>query len=145
LTADRLLVDIEAMEGFHHSGLSWEGDKTMVPVNKAHTATVNRIVRRYRGRIGSALDVDIETDEGIVEVETEATIGRGIRQLKKFRGPVYLAVTNNEALPEALRATGRSRIGVMDPRGNIVKPAGTRERAAIERNGTRPKRRQPAG
>jgi hypothetical protein len=113
----------------------------MVPVNKAHTATVNRIVRRYRGRIGSTLDVDVETSEGIVEVETEATIGRGIKQLKKFRGPVYLAVTNNEALPEALRATDGSRIGVMDPRGTIVKPARTRGRAAKDRNGAKAGRR----
>ncbi len=113
----------------------------MLPVNKAHTATVNRIVRRYKGRVGSTLDVDVETDEGIVEVETEATIDRGIKQLKKFRGPVYLAVTNKEALPEALRATDGSRIGVMDPRGNIVKPARTRGRAARDRNGARASRR----
>ncbi|HEV2970817.1 MAG TPA: hypothetical protein VGY55_12675 [Pirellulales bacterium] len=93
----------------------------MVRGNKAHTTTVNRIVRRYNGKSG--LDVDVETPEGIVEVETEATIGRGIRQLKKFHGPVYLAVTNREALPEALRATKGSRIGVMDPHGNIVKPS----------------------
>ena len=114
----------------------------MPPENKAHTATVNRIVRRYSGKLGSALDVDIETDEGIVEVETEATINRGIKQLKKFRGPVYLAVTNNEAL----RATNGSRIGVMDPRGNIVKPARTRGRgAAKERNGARANGRHAVG
>ncbi|HEV3416056.1 MAG TPA: hypothetical protein VG056_04565 [Pirellulales bacterium] len=91
----------------------------MLRGNKAHTTTINRIVRRYNGKSG--LDVDVETPEGIVEVETEATIRRGIRQLNKFRGPVYLAVTNREALPEALRATAGSRIGVMDPHGNIVK------------------------
>jgi hypothetical protein len=118
----------------------------MPPENKAHTATVNRIVRRYSGKLGSALDVDIETDEGIVEVETEATINRGIKQLKKFRGPVYLAVTNKEALPEALRATNGSRIGVMDPRGNIVKPARIRGRgAAKERNGARANGRHAVG
>jgi hypothetical protein len=97
----------------------------MVRVNKAHTTTVNRIVRRYRGKPGEDLDVDIESPDGIIEVETEATISRGIKHLKKFRGPVYLAVTNKEALPEALRATRGSQIGVMDPQGNIVKPSNT--------------------
>jgi hypothetical protein len=95
----------------------------MGPANKAHTATVNRIVRRYGGREGLELNVDIQTSDRTIEVETEATIGRGVRQLKKLAGLVYLAVTNKEALPEALRATHGSHIGVMDPQGNIVKPA----------------------
>jgi hypothetical protein len=115
----------------------------MVRENKAHTTTINRILCRYKGTSG--LDFDVQTSEGIVEVETEATIRRGIRQLKKFRGPVYLAVTNREALPEALRATAGSRIGVMDPHGNIVKlsdgdgaQAGS---AATELNGSNGDRR----
>jgi hypothetical protein len=98
----------------------------MMRGNKAHATTVNRIVRRYSGKLGLELRVDVEVPEGIIEVETEATISRGIRHLKKFRGPVYLAVTNREALPEALRATTGSRIGVMDPQGNIVKPSQTK-------------------
>ncbi len=93
----------------------------MTSGNKAHSTTVNRIVRRYSGRPGLDLRVDVEAPEGIIEVETEATIPRGIRHLKTLRGPVFLAVTNKEALPAALRATDGSRIGVMDPQGNIVK------------------------
>jgi hypothetical protein len=95
----------------------------MTRVNKAHTATVNRIIRRYAGASAWDINVDIRTSEAIIEVETEATIHRGVRRLKTFEGPVYLAVTNREALPEALRATNGSHIGVMDPQGNIVKPA----------------------
>jgi hypothetical protein len=95
----------------------------MARVNKAHTATVNRLIRRYGGSSAWDLNADIRTAEGIIEVETEATISRGVRHLKTFEGPVYLAVTNREALPEALRATNNSAIGVMDPQGNIVKPA----------------------
>jgi hypothetical protein len=114
----------------------------MLRGNKAHATTVNRIVRRYRGKPGLDLSVDVQTPEGIIEVETEATISRGIRRLKTFRGPVYLAVTNREALPEALRATDGSRIGVMDPQGNIVRPSGQRRRQATS-NGNRRKRRAP--
>jgi hypothetical protein len=92
-------------------------------VNKAHTATVNRIIRRYAGASAWDINVDVRTADAIIEVETEATIQRGVRRLKTFEGPVYLAVTNREALPEALRVTNGSHVGVMDPQGNIVKPA----------------------
>ena len=100
----------------------------MLHGNKAHATTINRIVRRYHGKPGLELDVDVQTPDGIVEVETEATISSGIKHLKRFSGPVYLAVTNKEALPEALRATDGSRIGVMDPQGNIVRPSRQRRR-----------------
>jgi hypothetical protein len=107
----------------------------MLRANKAHATTINRIVRRYRGRPGLELDVDIETPDGVIEVETEATISRGIKHLKRFGGPVYLAVTNKEALPAALRATDGSRIGVMDPQGNIVRPSRHRREASPDSNG----------
>lgn len=112
----------------------------MVRDNKAHTTTVNRIVRRYSGKLGLELEFDVKTSKGIVAVETEATISRGIRQLKRFHGPAYLAVTNKEALPEALRATDGSGIGVMDPQGNIVKQAIRPART----NGHRPRNGQRA-
>ena len=131
-------------EGFHiFATLSWEGDWHMTRGNKAHSTTVNRIVRRYSGKLGLDLRVDVEAPEGIIEVETEATIPRGIRHLKTFRGPVFLAVTNKEALPAALRATNGSRIGVMDPQGNIVKPPEISRRSdAAAGNGNGKRRRQ---
>ena len=67
--------------------------------------------------------MDVRTADAIIEVETEATIQRGVRRLKTFEGPVYLAVDQPRALPEALRVTNGSQVGVMDPQGNIVKPA----------------------
>ena len=80
----------------------------MLQGNKSHATTINRIVRRYHGKPGLELDVDVQTPEGIIEVETEATdLESGIKHLERFSGPVYLAVTNKEALPEALRATRR--------------------------------------
>ncbi len=102
----------------------------MVRGNKAHTTTVNRIVRKYSGKLGRDEQVDVRTSKGMVAVETEATISRGIRRLRRFHCPVYVAVTNKEALPEALRATNGSRIGVMDPQGNIVKQSERQRRTA---------------
>jgi len=98
----------------------------MPHANKAHTATVNRIIRRYGGTTGYGQNIDIQSAEGLIEVETEATIGRGLRRLKKLGGTAYVAVTNKEAIAEALRATRGSAIGVMDPQGNILKPAEVR-------------------
>ena len=61
----------------------------MPRANKAHTATVNRIIRRYGGTTGYGQNIDIQSTEGLIEVETEATIGRGLRRLKKLGGTAY--------------------------------------------------------
>lgn len=50
--------------------------------------------------------------------------------LSAFCALNHWAVTNNEALPEALRATDGSRIGVMDLYGNIVRPSRHQPREA---------------
>jgi hypothetical protein len=93
-------------------------------VNKAHTTTVNRLLRRYAGTMSPDGEVDIQTAIGLIEVETGATISDGVRNLKQRPGPAFLAVTNREALAAALRAVRGSRVGVMDPQGTIIKPAG---------------------
>lgn len=95
----------------------------MLKLNKAHTATINRIARRYGVSIPPENRSELQTPHGLVEIETAATVGRRIRLLKKHDGPVYVAVTNKEALSDALRAASGTRIGVMDPQGNIVKMA----------------------
>ena len=89
--------------------------------SKSHATTINRIARRYSGRVNPIEGPDIQTHEMIIEVETQATLHQGLRYLKACQGPVYLAVTNMEALPDALRVTHGTPIGVMDPKGNILK------------------------
>ncbi len=95
----------------------------MARVNKAHSATLNRIVRRYKGKTGFENDVDVQTVFARIEVETEATVVRGVRRLQKLGGPAYIAITNREAIPTALRAVHGTPIGLMDPQGNIVVPS----------------------
>lgn len=92
-------------------------------LNKSHTATINRIARRYGVAVRLDDRCEVHTRHGLVGIETAATVARRIRSLKKHEGPAYVAVTNKEALIDALRATEGSRIGVMDPQGNIVKMA----------------------
>lgn len=91
--------------------------------NKAHTATVNRIARRYNLKFNEGDGVDFQTDEIAIDVETTATLDDGLERLLQISGPAYLAVTNMEAVQEAIRQTQDTPIGVMDPKGNIIKEA----------------------
>lgn len=95
----------------------------MYQTNKAHATTVNRILKRYGGKFNVYAGPDILAQDMVIEVETPATLRRGVRELKKFPGPSYLAVTNKEAIEDALRLTHGTHIGVMDPRGEIIKRA----------------------
>ena len=67
-------------------------------VNKAHTATLNRICQRYGVEPSEKADFDIKTDGLIIEVETTASIQEAVERLREQRGPVYIAITNKEGL-----------------------------------------------
>jgi len=90
-------------------------------VNKAHTAVLRRIAKRYGGVIGQDGQPDIEAENLSIEVETEATLAEGISRLLPLAGRRYVAVTNREALAEALRLTAGTGLGVMSPQGEIVR------------------------
>ncbi len=89
--------------------------------NKAHTATVNRLARRFNTTPGTDGQPDIQTSDVTIEVETTATLSAGVKSLLDVEGPAFVAVTNKEGLTEALKKTKRNRVGVMDPQGEIVK------------------------
>lgn len=97
----------------------------MVRENKAHTATVRRIAARYGGQLSDGGGPDIKSESLTVEVETTASIKSGIENLEQCDGPVYVAVTNKEAIPEAIRLTEDTPVGVMDPQGNILRESST--------------------
>jgi hypothetical protein len=90
--------------------------------NKAHTATVRRLSERYPVRGGHSFD--LMGDGLIIEVETAATVADGVRKLLDAGGRRFVAMTNQESLREALLVTRTTEIGVMSPRGDIVKDAG---------------------
>ena len=89
--------------------------------NKAHKATVNRILQRYGGEYNPEKGADVAMPFGTVEVETEKTISEAPTQLQGYRGPVYIAGTNKAAIDKALEVTKNTTIGVMDSQGNIIK------------------------
>jgi hypothetical protein len=92
-------------------------------VNKVHTATLRRIATRYGGAIGTDSRADIAAGDLLIEVETAATLTTGIARLKSQSCRRYVAVTNRESLPEALRMSEGTGIGVMNPQGDIVREA----------------------
>ena len=92
--------------------------------NKAHTATVNRIAHRYGIRPTPDGPFDLQTENLIIEVETSASLDQAIEKLQQQTGPVYIAVTNKEGLHLALTKTEGTVVGVMDPKGDIVRGSG---------------------
>jgi histidyl-tRNA synthetase len=94
--------------------------------NKAHTATANRIAYRYGAEMNTDAEdgeIDIRADGFSIAVETTATLEQSVRRWSEHDQPIYVAVTNREALGEALRLVADTRVGVMDPQGIIVKEA----------------------
>ncbi len=87
--------------------------------NKAYTATVNRLLRRYGGQIND--HVGIQSTKGVITVETGTTLARSVRRLMELDGARYVAVTNRETIADAVQAVNGHPIGVMDPQGNVVK------------------------
>ena len=89
--------------------------------NKAHTATANRVARRLEANYNEGPGFDISLDNLVVEVETPATLPDALRRLEAQPGRVFVAMTNKEGVIEALHQTVGSRVGVMDPHGNVIR------------------------
>jgi hypothetical protein len=103
------------------------GKEKNMPESKSHAATVNRIIKKYGGDYSPEKGADVKTPySGTVEVETDKTVSEAPTQLKGYRGPVYIAGTNQEAVKKALEATKDTTIGVMDKEGNIIKSSSRR-------------------
>jgi hypothetical protein len=91
--------------------------------NKAHAAVVRRLMERYGASLASHNGFDLNVGELVVEVETTPRFLEAIEKLRLAPGRRFLAVTNREALQDAVTATAGTGIGVMDPWGEIVTEA----------------------
>ena len=90
--------------------------------NKAHAAVVRRLTERYG--VQGAADMngfDVHVGDLIIEVETTATLQEAVIKLKGASGRRFVAMTNREALEDAVALTNATDIGVMDPWGDIVR------------------------
>jgi hypothetical protein len=91
--------------------------------NKAHAAVVRRLNERYGNGADNSNGFDVHIGDLLIEVETSATLGDGFEKLKHAVGRRYIAVTNQEAIDDAVALTQASEIGVMNPWGDIVRDA----------------------
>ena len=89
--------------------------------NKAHAAVIRRLSERYGKGIANSNGFDVHIGDLIIEVETTATLRQAVDRLRQISGRRFIAVTNREALPDAVAVTGSTDIGVMDPWGEIVR------------------------
>ena len=72
--------------------------------------------------------IDIVTDDKVIEVETtKSGIYQGIVQVKRSSKARYIAV-NDRNIQNALDATERTGIGVMDEKWRIIKRAQRKKR-----------------
>lgn len=91
--------------------------------NKAHAAVVRRLNERYGNGADNSNGFDVHIDDLVIEVETSATLHTGFEKLKRADGRRYIAVTNQEAIDDAVALTKETAIGVMNPWGDIVRDA----------------------
>jgi hypothetical protein len=89
--------------------------------NKAHAVAANRIAKRYGTTVSENGQPDVQTPAVTIEIETSPTIREAVRRLTNADRPAFVAVTNKEALADALRYAHNTTVGVMDSHGAIVK------------------------
>lgn len=86
-----------------------------------HDKTASRLAAKERVDYNRGQGPDVNSKRRAIEVETADTARDGLRQLQGFRKPVYIAGADAAATKAALDATQGTTVGVIDPRGNIVK------------------------
>ncbi len=92
-----------------------------------HDDTAKRIAKKKGTDYNKGPGPDIKTPRQTIEVETSNTIGDAGGQLRGHKRPVYVAVTDDKAVPKALERYKDTTIGVMDSSGKIKKRS-TRKR-----------------
>ena len=86
-----------------------------------HDNTANLIARRKGAQYNRGQGPDVITPKSAIEVETETTVQDGLRQLRGFRKPVYIAGADAAATKKALEVAQGTTVGVMDSQGKIIK------------------------
>lgn len=92
--------------------------------NKAHATVVRRLTERYGVGGENSNGFDVHIGNLIIEVETTATLCEAVEKLRRTPGRRFIAVTNREAIEDAVAITGKTDIGVMDPWGDVIREAG---------------------
>lgn len=97
-------------------------------VKSKHDQTAERLAKKEGTEYNRGQGVDVQGNRRVIEVETEATVRDGLRQLQGHQKPVYIAGADAQATQAALEATEGTTVGVMDDKGNIVKSSSRKKR-----------------
>ena len=92
-----------------------------------HDKTATRLACKEGVPYNRGKGPDVNGSRRAIEVETARTARDGLRQLRGFRKPVYIAGTDAKATAAALKATQGTTVGVINSQGKVVKPS-TRRR-----------------
>lgn len=93
-----------------------------------HDDTAGRLAQRDGVDYNRGQGPDVIGSRRVIEVETAATAGDGLRQLQGYRKPVYIAGADAKATKAALKATKGTTVGVMNSKGKVVKRSTRRRR-----------------
>ena len=93
--------------------------------SKAFTATLNRVAKKFGVSAEAGGVLRVSNPPMTLHVATTATLAEVVEYLLTLPGDACVVMTNREAIREALRVVGETRLGVMNPHGEVVKPPGT--------------------
>lgn len=87
-----------------------------------HDEVATKLAKKFGTTYNRGPGPDIETNSLAIEVETKESLRRdGLRQLRNIRKRVYIAMTEDKDIPDAMERTKNTTVGVMNTSGGIVK------------------------
>lgn len=86
-----------------------------------HDKVAGRIAKKQGVKYNKGPGADIQGSRRVIEVESPNTIGDAGRQLQGHQKPAYVAVTDSNLIPKAIKHYANTTIGVMGPSGKIFK------------------------
>lgn len=88
-----------------------------------HDQVAAKLARKEGTEYNRGSGADVKGSKRVIEVETPSSLGEAGRQLAGHRKPVYVAPTQQKAVPAAVKRYKGTTIGVMSPSGKVVKPS----------------------
>ena len=86
-----------------------------------HDQAAQRIAKKHGASYNRGQGADVQGKQSAIGVETAETAKDGLRQLRGYRMPVYIAGADAEAVKKAMKVTENTTVGVMNNKGEVLK------------------------